>query len=143
MHLVVRSHLADFTKKFFVSENPSKQFEAFLNYVIFRSHSAESIDPASLVYEGDDPGIDGVMVFIDDSYVSSVDEVHTAMQGKRRDADVTIVFTQAKSSESWSKSEINVFQSAITDFLDEDAAYPQSDYMTNAKEVFQAVLGMV
>lgn len=140
MHLVVRSHLADFANKFSVSDIQSKQFEAFLNYVIFRSHSAETIDPASLVYDGDDPGVDGVMVFIDDSYVSSVDEVENAMTGKRRDADVTIVFTQAKTSESWSKAEINVFQSAISDFLSEEVAYPHSDYMTNAKEVFQAVL---
>lgn len=80
------------------------------------------------------------MIFIDDSYVSSIDEVTTAMEGKRRDADVTIVFTQAKASESWSKSEINVFQSAISDFLSEEACYPHSEYMANAKEVFQTVL---
>jgi hypothetical protein len=44
------------------------------------------------------------MIFIDDSYISSVEEVEEAMAGRKRDADVTIVFTQAKTSESWSKS---------------------------------------
>jgi hypothetical protein len=50
------------------------------------------------------------------------------------------VFTQAKTSESWSKAEINVFESAISDFLSDHAAYPHSVYMTNAREVFDAVL---
>ena len=54
------------------------------------------------------------------------------MKGRKRDTDVTIVFTQAKTSESWSKAEINVFEVAISDFLSDHAAYPHSVYMTNA-----------
>lgn len=140
MHRVVKIHLADFEKKYAVGGSEAKQFEAFLNYAVFRTLSAESIEPKDLIYDGDDPGIDGVMKFIDDVYVSSIDEVQEVMSGRRRDADTTIVFTQAKTSEYWSKSEINVFESAITDFLSEEAAYPHSDYMKNAKEVFDAVL---
>ena len=140
MHRVVKSHLADFQAKFAVSNQESRQFEAFLNYVIFRGHCAEAIDPSTLIYDGDDPGVDGVMIFIDDSYVSSIEEVIEAMKDRRRDADVTIVFTQAKTSESWSKSEINVFESAVIDFLSESVMYPHSEYMTNAKEVFDEVL---
>ncbi len=140
MHRVAKAHLEDFAKKYDVGDAEAKQFEAFLNYVIFRTHCAENVDPRDLVYDGDDPGIDGVMIFIDDAYVSSVDEVEEAMKGRKRDTDVTIVFTQAKTSESWSKAEINVFESAISDFLSDHAAYPHSVYMTNAREVFDAVL---
>ena len=110
MHRVAKAHLEDFAKKYDVGDAEAKQFEAFLNYVIFRTHCAENVDPRDLVYDGDDPGIDGVMIFIDDAYVSSVDEVEEAMKGRKRDTDVTIVFTQAKTSESWSKAEINVFE---------------------------------
>ena len=129
MHRVVKSHLDDFEKKHAVSDQEAKQFEAFVNYAIFRSHCAENIEPRTLVYEGDDPGIDGVMIFMDDSYVSSVEEVEEAMTGRKRDADVTVAFTQAKTSEAWSKAEINTFESAISDFLSEEAAYPHSEYM--------------
>ncbi len=73
------------------------------------------------------------MVFIDDSYVSSIEEVEEAMTGRKRDADVVIVFTQSKTSESWSKAEINTFESAISDFLAEKSEYPQSDYIKNAR----------
>lgn len=140
MHRVVKSHLDDFENKYSVSDQESKQFEAFLNYAIFRSQSAANIEPRELVFEGDDPGIDGVMIFIDDSYVSSVEEVEEVMKGRRRDADVTVIFTQAKTSETWNKADINIFESAISDFLSESAGYPQSDYIKNARDVFDAVL---
>ena len=143
MHLIVKAHLADFQKKFEVSDQESKQFEAFVNYVVLRSLSAETVDPKDLIYEGDDPGIDGILIFIDDSYVSSAEEVQEAFSGKRRDAEVVVVFTQAKTSEYWSKSEINTFESAINDFLSEKHAYPHSEYMTNCREVFNAVLSNV
>ena len=110
MHRVAKAHLEDFVTKYDVDGKETKQFETFLNYVIFRTHCAENVDPRDLVYDGDDPGIDGVMIFIDDGYVSSVDEVEEAMKGRRRDTDVTVVFTQAKTSKSWSKAEINVFE---------------------------------
>jgi hypothetical protein len=126
MHRVVKSHLDDFEKKHPVSDKETKQFEAFVNYTIFRSHCLENIDPRELIYEGDDPGINGIMVFIDDSYVSSVEEVEEAMTGRKRDAEVTIVFTQAKTSEAWSKAEINTYESAISDFLSEEATYPHT-----------------
>lgn len=140
MHRVVKSHLQEFQKIHSVSDDESEQFEAFLNYIIYRSNCAENIDPKELLYEGDDPGIDGIMIFIDDSYVSSTEEVEDLLKDRRRDADVTIVFTQAKTSESWSKAEINTFESAICDFLSEDAAYPHSNYVRNAREIFDTVL---
>ena len=118
----------------------SKQFEAFVNYAIFRSLCADNVDPKELVYEGDDPGIDGIMIFVDDTYVSSAEEVDELLAGRRRDAEVTVVFSQSKTSETWSKSAINTFESAIKDFLSASHAYPHSEYMTNCREVFDAVL---
>jgi hypothetical protein len=143
MHRVIKAHVADFQKKFEVTDQESKQFEAFVNYVVLRSLSAETVDPKDLIYEGDDPGIDGVLIFIDDAYVSSVEEVQDAFSGRRRDSDAVVVFTQAKTSESWCKSEINTFESAINDFLSDKPAYPHSEYMTNCREVFNAVLNNV
>lgn len=140
MHRVVKSHLADFEKKHPVSDHEPKQFEAFLNYAVFRTYCAENVEPRDLIYDGADPGIDGVMIFIDDSYVSSIEEVDEAMTSRKRDAEVTIVFTQAKTSETWSKADINTFESAINDFISEQAVYPHSEYMKNAREIFDAVL---
>jgi methionine synthase II (cobalamin-independent) len=144
MHKVVKAHVAGFQKKYGLSEEDlSKQFEAFVNLAIFRSHSAETVDPKDLVYRGDDPGVDGVMIFIDDSYVSSPEEVDDIFRNRKKDAEVTIVFTQSKTSESWSKSDINTFQSAIVDFIDDDPKYPRSEYLAECREVFDAVISKV
>ncbi|WP_395309301.1 AIPR family protein [Mycobacterium sp. AMU20-3851] len=143
MHRVVEAHLADFAKRFSVSDEQSKQYEAFVNYSIFRRFCGDSIEPSSLIYDGDDPGIDGFMTFVDEAYVASVDEVEDALQSMRRDANVSIVFTQAKTSEAWKKSEITTFQAGVLDFLSEKHEYPHSDFLESAKEVFDAILSKV
>jgi hypothetical protein len=140
MHRVVQAHVADFDRKFALEESESRLFEAFVSYAVFRSFSAEGVDPKDLIYEGDDPGVDGILIFVDDAYVASVEEVEDAFSERKRDAEVTIVFTQSKTSENWSKGDINTFESAIRDFLSSDHAYPHSEYMNNAREVFDAVL---
>jgi hypothetical protein len=140
MHKVVQNHLADFAAKYSVEKAVSKQFEAFVNYTVFRTLCAESVDPNDLIYEGDDPGIDGVMIFVDDVYVSSADEVEDFFSSRKRDVEATIVFTQSKTGEAWEKKEINVFQSGIVDFLSDDHSYPHGDYLIAAREVFDAVL---
>lgn len=81
MHRVVRAHLNGFQSKYSVSDDETRQFEAFVNYAVFRSICAENVDPKELIYDGDDPGIDGVMIFIDDAYVASVEEVADAFKG--------------------------------------------------------------
>ncbi|CAO4152619.1 AIPR protein [Methylorubrum extorquens] len=83
------------------------------------------------------------MIFIDDVFVSSREEVDEAFKARKRDAEVTVVFTQIKTSESWKKAEINTFESAILDFLSDTHEYPHSDYMTNCREVFNAVISQV
>lgn len=140
MHRVVQSHLSDFKNKHSIDRDESKSFEAFVNYAAFRTLSAEAIDPNDLIYDGDDPGIDGVMVFLDDAYISSPEEVEDFFTSRKRDVEATIIFTQAKTGENWNKSEINAFQSAVIDFLSPDHSYPHSDYMKSAREVFDSVI---
>lgn len=143
LHRVVEAHLADFVERFDITGETSKNFEAFVNYSIFRRFCSDQIDPSKLIYEGDDPGIDGYLTFVDDSYVESVDEVEDALKIQRRDANVSIVFVQSKTSESWKKSEINTFQTGILDFLSDNHAYPRSDYLENGRDVFDAILSKV
>lgn len=140
MHRVVKSHLADFSDKFTIKLPEDRAFEAFLNYSAFRGISADGISPVDLIYDGDDPGIDGVMMFLDDSYVSSPEEVSNFFEARKRDVDATLVFCQAKTSESWDKGEINKFESAINDFLSDEHEYPHSEHMENARRVFDAVI---
>lgn len=54
---------------------------------------AENVDPSELTYTGADPGIDGVMIFIDDVYVSSVEEAEESFKKKKKDSDAVVIFT--------------------------------------------------
>ncbi|SCC22530.1 MULTISPECIES: AIPR family protein [unclassified Gordonia (in: high G+C Gram-positive bacteria)] len=83
------------------------------------------------------------MTFVDEAYVASVDEVEDALKSRRRDASVSVVFTQAKTAESWKKSEISTFQAGILDFLSDDHKYPHAEYLENGREVFDEVLSKV
>lgn len=143
MHRVVRQHVEDFSKRFETAPSESKAFEAFVNYITLRKHSADEVTPQQLIYEGADPGIDGFSVVVDDSYVGTVEELDEVLQRSKREFDVVIIFCQSKTSESWTKSEINTFQSAILDFLREDSKYPHSEYLKNAKELFDKIIGNV
>ncbi|OZE89828.1 hypothetical protein CH298_12520 [Rhodococcoides fascians] len=143
VHRVVKAHLTDFVSKFDVAGDQSKQFEAFVNYSIFRRFCGDQVDPDSLVYDGEDPGIDGFMSFVEDSYVESVDEVEDALKSTRRDANVSVVFVQSKTSETWKKSEINTFQAGILDFLSDAHNYPHAEYLENGRDVFDAILSKV
>ena len=48
MHRVVKAHLNGFQAKHSISDDEAKQFEAFVNYSIFRSICAENVDPNDL-----------------------------------------------------------------------------------------------
>ncbi|MGR3715144.1 MAG: AIPR family protein [Thermohalobaculum sp.] len=136
MHLVVKSHFENFLQKFPTSHEETKAFEAFVNYCLFNKFSSDSVNPYDLIYDGDDPGIDGVMIFADDIYISSVDEVDHIFSGRARELDVSIVFVQTKTSEKWSKADINTFRVAVDEFLSEDPSFPMSEYLLTMRECY-------
>jgi hypothetical protein len=140
MHRVVRSHLANFQQRFNLVQPEAKLFEAFVNYSVLRSYSEDQVAPEDLIYEGDDPGIDGVMFFVDGAYISSVDELEDMIHKSRRDVEIIVVFAESKTSEYWEKMKINSFQSAIIDFINDDDAYPLSPYLEERKELFNSVI---
>ncbi|WP_449222036.1 AIPR family protein [Tistrella mobilis] len=136
MHLVTKSYFETFCKNFEPPFNEAKNFEAFVAYCAYSQYSADNIEVTDLVYEGADPGIDGAMLFLDDRAVFSCEELEEIFEKSHREYQVTIVFTQAKRSTTWSKQEIDSFVSAIVDFLSESPAQPHSQYLKDFKSMF-------
>lgn len=93
MHRVVRSHLANFEQRFSLGRPEAKVFEAFVNYSVLRSYSEDQVAPEDLIYDGDDPGIDGVMYCLDGAYISSVDEIEDMLRRSRRVVEILVAFT--------------------------------------------------
>ncbi len=140
MHAVVTAHLNSFSEKFGIVADRDKVLEAFAAYSILREFSSDQVNPSDLTYEGDDPGIDSILIFIDDTYISSVEEVSETFLGRKRDVDVDVVFIQVKSTDGWNKKEITTFQSGVIDFLDEKPVYPHSEHLTEKKRVFLEII---
>ncbi|HMN15872.1 MAG TPA: AIPR family protein, partial [Bellilinea sp.] len=136
-HLIIKSHLKSFKRDY-----PSAQyaessiFEAFVNYCALHVFSSDSVDPFDLVLAGDDPGIDGAMIFVGDAYVSTPEELSESFNAVNREAEVNIVFVQAKTGEAWKKHEINTFSVAIADFLSERPKFPMSDRLREIRVMF-------
>ena len=139
VHLVTKSYLQSFCRDLGASFDEAKNFEAFANYCVFSKFSGDSVEVADLVYEGADPGIDGAFVFLDDRAIFSVEEMQEIFQGNRREYGVNIVFTQAKSSTSWKKMEIDSFIAAIADFMSESPAQPHSQYLEDVRRMIAKV----
>ncbi|MCV5359827.1 AIPR family protein, partial [Escherichia coli] len=86
---------------------------------------------SDLVYEGPDPGIDGAFLFLDDRAIFSTEELQEIFQNSRREFQVSLVFTQAKSSEKWSKQEIDSYIASIRDYLSPAPQQPHSEYLAD------------
>ena len=129
MHLVTKSYLDSFCRDFGAPFDIARNFEAFANYCVFSKYSGDSIEAADLVYDGPDPGIDGAFLFLDDRAVFSPEELIEIFEGIRREYQVSIVFTQVKSSEAWSKKEIDSFIASVSDLLSETPSQPHGQYL--------------
>lgn len=139
MHLVTKAYFDSFCENFGAPFDEAKNFEAFVNYCAFARYSGDSVEPADLVYEGADPGIDGAMFFLDDRAVFSRDELSEILKESRREFQVHLVLTQAKRSVTWSKIEVDSFVASIVDFLSDEPAQPHSDFLAEFRAMFKLI----
>jgi len=143
MHLVTKSYFEAFCKAFAAPYHDTKNFEAFVNYCAFSKYSGDKVEAADLVYEGPDPGIDGALLFLDDRAIFSTQELHEIFDNSRREFQVSIIFTQAKSSEKWSKQEVDSYISSILDYLSPEPQQPHSEYLADFKEMFNLIFANI
>ena len=143
MHLVTKSYFDTFCQAFAAPYQETKNFEAFVNYCAFSKYSGDKVEASDLVYEGADPGIDGAFLFLDDRAIFSTQELNEILDNSRREFQVSIVFTQAKTSERWSKAEIDSYISSIQDYLSPEPQQPHSEYLSDFKEMFKLIFANI
>lgn len=100
MDRITTGLLSEFSGEFELSSKPEdKQFEHFATYVAVRKHYSDStFDPSVLVTgDGNDTGIDGVAIIVNNNIVDEVDEIDELLEVNGY-LDVTFVFTQAERS---------------------------------------------
>lgn len=141
MHRIIESCVKQFgLENDIESEELSKQFEYFVNYVIAYEKYPSNFDFKELTTDDVDGGIDGVMFFIDDELATTLEEVKSIFSRPKKTVSVNIVFTQAKTSESYDMGEILKFSNGIEDFVAKDSTLPQGDFLKDAKSIFNYII---
>lgn len=109
----------------FCSENElggistSEQFEHFANWCIVTKDYQESFELDDVHVGGDNnPGIDGVAVLVNGALVTSPEEVDDLLN-INKSIDVSVIFIQSKTSNSFSMAEIGSFAESVRDFFRE------------------------
>ncbi|MEM7722355.1 MAG: AIPR family protein [Pseudomonadota bacterium] len=136
MHLVTQANLREYGKQYESTLAEPVLFEAFINYVTVRQFTPDVMEPDDLIFAGDDPGIDGVMIVVGDAVISTVDELKEAFQARQREQEVEVIFTQAKTGDRWVKQEINNFTAGVADFLSSSPKFPMSEKLKERRDVF-------
>lgn len=143
MHIVIQGLLSDFADRFGLSLDQSRLFESFAAFSIANTFSVEIESPQDHIYLGEDPGIDSLLILIDGFPVQSLDEAESQFQDRKRDADVDLIFIQAKTTEKWSKADIQVFGAAVQDFLAETPKQAMSDFLQERKRIANLIFNNV
>jgi hypothetical protein len=84
MHRVVKALLDAFKEQHSLDEDIAQSFEAFVTYCVLRKYNSDAVALIGLIYDGADPGIDGVVVLLDDILISSYEELEEQPMQLRR-----------------------------------------------------------
>lgn len=131
----------DFKKDFGIEEvKEDVLFEMFANYcIISRIHpEAFSTDFEKIenlnVGGGDDTGIDGLGIIVNEHLVSSIEEI-IDLKNYRRKLDVQFIFIQAKTSPKFEAEKIGTFIFGVKDFFREQPSIKFSENIKVFREL--------
>jgi hypothetical protein len=138
---IVKSHLDAFaSEKSLESLTESKLFEHFSNFSVVSKFYPAAFDTNLVTTDDEECGIDGVAYIIDGELVTTDDEAKDIFLRPKRNIDVVIIFTQAKTSEGFDRAGIVKFSDAVADFLRETPNLPMDSILGEAHEIFNTVL---
>lgn len=120
MDRILKSLLADFTGA--ETENPdnlSEEFERFVNYSIIYGQYGRDFDLDTVtIGSGDDTGIDGLAIIVNGQLVEGESDIEVLLASNNY-IELTYIFIQAKTSASFSTSDMNNFAYGVKDFFAE------------------------
>ena len=140
MDRITSGLLGEFTKEFeLTSIGEDKQFEHFSTYVKVRKHYSDStFDPSALVTgDGNDTGIDGIAIIVNNNIVDEIDEVDELLSVNGF-LDVTFVFIQAERSSNFEGGKIGTFGFGVRDFFGKGTLV-KNDKVSNARAIMNAI----
>ncbi|MCD8032490.1 MAG: AIPR family protein [Bacteroides sp.] len=138
---IIAGYLNEFTADFGIKEvKEDILFEMFSNYcIISRVHpEAFSTDFEKIedlnVGGGEDTGIDGLAIIVNDHLVSSIEEIRDLKTSHKR-LDVQFLFIQAKTSPKFEAEKIGTFIFGVKDFFRESPSIKFNDNIKLFREL--------
>jgi len=120
----------------------STQFEHFSNFSIISKLNRSSFELEDIhTGSGGDCGIDGLCLIINGKIITDVDELHELVTSTGT-LDADIVFTQAKTTSSFSGSDIGAFIHGVKDFLSDEPMLVQNERIKQMKKIWDAVISL-
>lgn len=139
MHAILQQYVKDLSTQFEIEAEESKLFEYFCNYVIASKKYLGRFNPIDITTQEDDASLDGVIFIIDGELIYNIDDAEAAFNTHKTSLPVEIILTQAKSGESFLKSDLSNFKVGIEDFLSLEPKLPNGIYNTQAIEILKLI----
>lgn len=141
---ILQGYLNDFQNDFGFSSEIEEPllFEHFANYCILSKIHPEAFYNDNFKIEeiniggGNDTGIDGVAIVVNDHIVSSIEEIESLMEDSQK-LDVKFIFVQSKTSSKFNSGDIGTFIFGVKDFFKEAATLktsPDLDQLRSMKK---------
>ena len=115
--------------------NVAKQFENFVNYSVVANNYSNTFDIDVVdTGDGNDTGIDGVAIIVNNQLVEDSDELTPLIEAKVP-LKVEYIFIQSKTSPNFNTSDIGQFTNGILDFFSENPKIVRNKEISNLAEI--------
>lgn len=118
MDIITTNYFNKFLKEQGITgTNTDTNFEKFVNYICLSSKNISNFNlAAACVGAGNDAGIDGIAISINNRFVSDMTELETILD-LGMDFSIEFFFIQAKTSEAFECKEISSFSDGVSDMF--------------------------
>lgn len=140
MHPILESYVDDLSERYQLVEDAPKKFELFCNYCVLSLLYFGRFSPVDITTGDDDASIDGAAVVIDGELILTEEDAKAAFDTHRKNINVEVLFTQVKSGEVFSKSEVSNFSLGLQDFLTLKPKFPQGEYNQEVLSIIKVVI---
>lgn len=118
------------------------QLEHFANYAIISKLNRSTFDLDDIhVGSGGDCAIDGICLVVNGKIITDADELREIVEGPQH-LDADVIFIQAKTTSSFSGSDIGSFIHGVKDFLSDAPKLVQNRKIKEARLLWDAVISM-
>jgi len=127
MNKIIESFLNTHIREYSIEEFEKEiAFEHFINRCIVNKYSIDRFDPADIMTDKGEKGIDGVAIVVNDRIIMTVDELESVVK-ENADLEVKFVFIQSKTSDKFSGDEIGTFVYGVKAFFEEEPMRPKTN----------------